>query len=268
MRPPMMGRPQGTSGLRGRLGGPNGEGERANGRAPLGGRGENRRPGIGSPGERRAGVPAESEEYLGETPTAPELLEGRLGNTEMPGAASVVPPRPSIPGRAGGPGIPGARGPGGRGPMMPGAPRGTRSLQSQELAGRRKRMSDAQAEADEELMTPPVLMQPDLTGRNGMPEIDWEKVGSTVGAESEMLGSRGAAARTPIVPGMAERLAARNRKADPARNRRSEQKKDADQPESAVEAVEELWAVQTPEVIDTPTEHKVEHQPGRVLGTG
>lgn len=251
MRPPQMGRPSANSGLRGRTGGPPGE-EKTAGRSPLGGRGASRKGGPGAKRDAEAARP-ESEEYLGEMPTAPERLAGRLDGSQI-GSAEITPPRPGLPGRGG---------PGGRGPTIPGAPRG-RQLTPKDLNGRRQRMSDAEAEEDE-LFSPLSFARPDLTGRNGLPEIDWDRVEhGEIGVDPELTGARGTAAKATPRPGMAERLAGRGKRKDDQRPVNAAD--DSDQ--SVSEAAEELWTVETPESIDTPTEQKVDERRGRVLGSG
>ncbi len=253
MRPPQLGRPAGNSGLRGRAGGPPGE-EKTPGRSPLGGRGDRRK--GERPGAKKGTDAArpESEEYLGEgVPTAPERLAGRLDGQQT-GPAEITPPRAGLPGRGG---------PGGRGPNMPGAPRG-RQLTPKDLNGRRQRMSDAKAEEDE-LFTPLSFARPDLTGRNGLPEIDWERVDhGEIGVDPELTGARGAAAKAAPQPGMAERLIGRSQRKDDKRKDKAAGESD----QAASEASEELWTVETPESIDTPAEQKVDERRGRVLGSG
>jgi hypothetical protein len=264
----MGGRPPTNPGMRGRpgMGMPGGEGEEGapGSRSPMGGRGDKKGgPGTGAQKLPQVNMP-ESEEYLTDMPTAPELLAGRLGGSP-PVESAFTPPRPGLPGKLDG------SGPGGPGrPMMPGAPRGNRKLTPEELAGRRKRIADA--EEEDALLSPALLLRPDLTGRNGMPDIDWAQIRSgELDADPEMLGVRAKPAPASTEVDMPSRLAAKRRKdgKDAAAERKAE-----DTQETALrESLDELWSVQTPEVIEAPTERKEEQQQqqdqrGRALGTG
>jgi hypothetical protein len=261
----MGGRPPQNPGMRGRggMGMPGegeGEGNAPGSRSPMGGRGD-KKDGTGANGQQtqRVNVP-ESEEYLTDMPTAPELLAGRLGTT--PPQNAFMPPRAGLPGK-----LEGVGGPGGPGrPQMPGAPRGNRSLTPEELAGRRKRIADA--EEEDALLSPPMLLRPDLTGRNGMPDIDWAQIRSgELDADTEMLGVRAKPAPSAGEVSMPSRLASGRRK-----DTESERKVEETQERSVREALDELWTVQTPETIEAPNERKTEEQQqeqrGRALGTG
>jgi hypothetical protein len=250
------GRGMGNPGLRGRLGGPGQPGAPGNpgARSPFGGRRDDRDK------DRASGsIRPESEEYLSNLPTGPGQMTGRLAGggfedslTPPPGAN--LPGRPGIPGQRGGPGQPGF-------PGQPGVPGGGgrgRAVTPEDLAGRRQRALDA--EINDDLMAPPLLLRPDLTGRRGMPAIDWDQVApAEMGTERAMLGSRGAPPQSG--PGMAERLARRRKeteteKARPEQERRSEDATGAD----------ELWTVATPETIEAPAEPKEHEQRGKALG--
>jgi hypothetical protein len=133
-------------------------------------------------------------------------------------------------------------------------------MKPEDLAGRRQRGIDD--ELNEDLMAPPLLVRPDLTGRKGIPMIDWEQVaGPEMGAERTMLGSRGAPA-APSRPGMADRLAGR-RKDDKQKEREQTR---PERTEDAAAAGDELWTVARPETIEAPTETKVDEQRGKALG--
>lgn len=269
----MGGRPM-NPGMRGRGGMPGAEeGEEGSpgSRAPMGGRGDKKLGADGQPAAHTVSMP-ESEEHLGldHLPTAPKLLAGRL-DPEQVAQTEISAVRPTMSGRLGGPGGPGSPG-GMRGPGMPGAPRGNRRLSPEELAGRRKKAFERAAEEDE-LMATPTLLVPDLTGRNGMPEIDWEQVREGgLGVDEEMLGARGkAAAPAPEVADPAARLARRRK------DRASEEEKKKQELVASTSAAEdtatELWGVETPEVINAapaPAEERDEVEErkkrGQVLG--
>jgi hypothetical protein len=259
------GRGMGNPGLRGRLGAPGGPGAPGNpgSRSPLGGRRDDDR----DKGRTAGFTRPESEEYLADLPTGPGQMTARLAGTSMGEDALTPPPGAGMPGRpgmAGRPAIPGQRGPGQGGPGQPGfpgqpgMPGGGRPVKPEDLAGRRQRTADA--EANEDLMAPPPLLRPDLTGRKGLPVIDWDQVaGAEMGAERAMLGSRGAPAATG--PGMAERLTGRRKDKEKAQTRPEQERT-----EDATTAGDELWTVATPETIGAPTETKVDDQRGKALG--
>jgi chemotaxis protein histidine kinase CheA len=261
-----MGRGPMNPGMRGRGGMPGmgeGEGEGSPGsRSPMGGRGDKQLNGNGEQAAKTLSMP-ESEEHLGlnEVPTAPKLLAGRLDPNQV-AETELHTVRPTMAGRLGDPGGPGGM----RGPQMPGAPRGNRQLTPEELGGRRKRMADATAAEDEELMSAPTLLVPDLTGRHGLPEIDWEQVrNGELGVDEEMLGARGKPAPTPEVADPAARLARRRKD---GKDRKAEEEQAASTVVAA-ETAEELWKVETPEVIDAPAEQRdteERQQRGQVLG--
>jgi hypothetical protein len=250
------GRGMGNPGLRGRSGGPGQPGAPGNpgARSPFGGRRDDR-----DKDRSRGFIRPESEEYLSNLPTGPGQMTGRLGGglvedslTPPPGAN--LPGRPGIPGQRGGPGQPGFPGQ----PGVPGSGGRGRAVTPEDLAGRRQRALDA--EINDDLMAPPLLLRPDLTGRRGLPAIDWDQVApAEMGAERTMLGSRGAPAQSGT--GMAERLARRRKetekdKARPEQERRTEDATGAD----------ELWTVATPETIEAPAEPKEHEQRGKALG--
>jgi hypothetical protein len=265
---PGAGRGFGNPGLRGRMGGPGQPGMPGGpGSRGLGGRRD--REGDRDPGRAAGFVRPESEEYLADTPTAPGQLAARMagdlstdGLTPPPGGlpgAGVPgglggPGRPGIPAQRGGPGTPGFPGQ----PGVPGSGGRGRPMKPEDLAGRRQREIDS--ELDEDLMAPPLLLRPDLTGRKGIPVIDWDQVaGAEMGAERAMLGSRGAPA-APSQPGMADRLSGR-RKDKEREQTRPEQERTED-----AAAENELWTVERPETIEAPTETKVDDQRGKTLG--
>lgn len=251
----MGGRGPGNPGLRGR-----GMGMGEEGHPPAGRRGA----AAGKDGKEQQAPPtfrAASEDYLmsgAPNSTAPPTgrLDGRFGATAGAEAGPVTPPRAGLPGRLGG------------APEMPGAPRGNRQLSKEELAGRRQRRgAKSLVEESEELLAPELLVRPNLTGRVGLPEFEWDQevAGAEMGAESEMLGTRGPAAK-PVTPAeLPERLAGRGRRDEARKDEAAEAQ---EQPASLVEASQELWTVATPERIDTPTEQKVEQERGQVLGGG
>ena len=249
------GRSTGNPGLRGRLGAPGQPGGPGNpgARSPFGGRRDDRDK------ARASGfIRPESEEYLSNLPTGPGQMTARLAGGGLVQDALTPPPGANLPGR---PGIPGQRGGPGQ-PGFPGQPGGGRGrpVTPEDLAGRRQRALDA--EANEDLMAPPLLMRPDLTGRRGVPAIDWDQVaGAEMGAERAMLGSRGAPPASG--PGMAERLTGRRKDTEKEKGRpEHERTEDA----TSGDSDSELWTVATPETIEAPAEPTTHEQRGKALG--
>ncbi len=251
------GRPPSNPGLRGRGGMGMGE----EGHPPMGRKqGGDGTGGKGDGKEAARTLRPESEDYLmagAPNSTAPPSgrLDGRFAFGAGTDGGPVVPPQAGLPGRLGGM------------PEMPGSPRGNRQLSREELAGRRQqRPGESLVEESEDLMAPPLLGRPNLSGRVGLPEFEWDQeiAGAEMGAESEMLGTRGPAAQPATPAEMPERLAGRGK----GKERKDEEREQEQQQPSLVEASEELWTVATPEHIETPTEKKVEQERGQVLGGG
>jgi hypothetical protein len=226
----------GYSGLRGRLAAGARGGVPPSGQPPLSGRREQRDAVAENDVRGPVTIRPEREDYLGDLPTVGTPPTGRLLADGFTPAAATPPP--DLTGRD-----PSGPGPGG-------AARRRHQRRSAELSGRRR----PQAAQAEDVLAPDTVVPPDLTGRRGLPEVDWRRVaGPELGADAELLGIRtgeqrpdhhaSARAATSTAPASADANVAAE--------------------------TESLWTVHAPESLDAPVQQtRAGARRGEVLRPG